>query len=160
VNLVAVGDGGPGPLSPRVTRRPKRKPLLPSQDEIAKLPRLARVAFAARCVQRSAPAMRRADRLADLLSTAEQKEALAGLLAADDPRVAAETVARAAGVILRVACDPRDLLFIRSDFEWLREQVEANGWTDDTPVPPEVFGPMWPPGRVPKWAREKEEPRG
>ena len=31
---------------------------------------------------------------------------------------------------------------------------QANGWSDDTPVPPEVFGPLWPEGRVPKWAKK------
>ena len=52
VSLIAVGDGGPQPLLPRTQRPKKRKPVLPTPDEIAKLPRAARAAFAARCALR------------------------------------------------------------------------------------------------------------
>jgi hypothetical protein len=155
VNLIPIGDGGPGtPLPPA---RPRRKPLLPTADELARLPRSARAAFASRCVERSLPALRRFDPLiADGLIAAERE----AVLAADDPRVAADVALRAAEMILRVASDPRDLLSLRSDFEWARELVEENGWTDDTPVPPDALGPLWPPGRVPEWARDAKRPRG
>ncbi len=128
VRLIPVGDGGPGPLLPRVTKQPKRKSVLPTAGEVAALPRGAGAAFAARCAERVAP----------LVQLGECEDA-AGC---------------AALAILRAAPDPRDLMFIRRDFERLRRLAKANGWTDDTPVPPEVFGPLWPEGYVPKWARE------
>ncbi len=36
------------------------------------------------------------------------------------------------------------------DFERLRQLAEHEKWTDDTPVPPSVFGPMWE-GTPPAW---------
>jgi hypothetical protein len=136
VNLIPVGDGGPGPLLPRVTRPPRRKPMLPGADEIARLPAQARAALAARCTLRVLP-----------------------LTGRREPAASAEdAIAAAAVAILRVSPRPGELVLIRHDFERLRRLAKANGWTDQTPVPPEVFGPLWP-GRVPKWAREKPKPR-
>jgi len=40
---------------------------------------------------------------------------------------------------------------IRRDFDLLARLVSAYGWTDDTPVPPEVFGPLWPEGKPAGW---------
>jgi hypothetical protein len=40
-------------------------------------------------------------------------------------------------------------ILIRQDFEILVELTERHGWTDSSPVPPDVFGPLWPNG-VPK----------
>jgi hypothetical protein len=134
VRLIPVGDGGPGPLPPRVTRRPKRKPALPSQAEIATLPLGARAALAARCARRVAPLVQLGD--------------------------AEDAVGAAACAILRAASDPRQVAVIRRDFEVLKRLARKEKWTDDTPVPPEVFGPMWPEGRVPKWARETNRPQG
>lgn len=225
VGLIPVGDGGPGPLLPRVTRRKERKPLLPSRAEVEKLPRFARVAFAARCARRVFPILRRcwpsapADHLATLenaVAVAEKcssesgvDEAFAAAAAAytvannsesyrvlvatnaacgADPNYAVYLAARAAAeaadvayfavladpapvrvasgvaavtaaAMLHVASDPRDLLVIRRDytrFSWL---AKAHGWTDETPVSPNVVGPFWPPGRVPRWAREANGPR-
>ena len=130
VNLVPVGDGGPGPLLPRMR---KRKKLLPSCDEIAKLPRWARVAFAERCALRVEP-------LVQLDTTTDAGGA-------------------AAIAIRRATPEPWALKFIRRDFERLRQLAKANDWTDDTQVPPEVFGPLWPEGRVPEWAKQTNEPR-
>ena len=135
VKLIPVGDGGPGPLLPRVTSRPKkRKPVLPTAAELAALPGTARAAFAARCARRVEP-------LVQLDATADAAGA-------------------AAVAILRAAPEPWALQFIRRDFDRVWRLAQANGWTDDTPVPPEVFGPLWPEGRVPKWARDANEPRG
>jgi hypothetical protein len=119
-----------------VTRRKKPKPMLPSEAEIATLPRLARVAFAARCTARVQPLTN-------------------GAVHAGEPP---DAVAAAAVAILRVSPRPGELILFRHDFDRLRRLAKANNWTDDTPVPPEVFGPMWP-GRVPKWARQTNEPR-
>lgn len=145
VNLIPVGDGGPGPLLPRVTRRPRPKTLLPRPEEIAKLPRLARVAFATCCVRRALPAQP---------GTAEPPAAVS-----DDPRAVAEIAARAAEAILRVATDPTDLRFLRRDFERFRWLAKHHGWTDDTPVSPDAIGPRWPRNRTPQWARETKKPR-
>lgn len=38
-----------------------------------------------------------------------------------------------------------------SDFETLKEKVQAEKWTDLTPVPASAFGPMWPAGKPPEW---------
>ena len=43
---------------------------------------------------------------------------------------------------------------IRRDFVRLKKLARKEKWTDDTPVPPEVFGPMWPEGVAPYWAVE------
>ena len=135
VGLIPVGDGGPGPLLPRVTRAPKkRKPVLPTAAELAALPGTARAAFAARCARRVEPLVQ--------LDTS------------------ADAAGAAAVAILRAAPEPWALQFIRRDFDRVWRLAQANGWSDDTPVPPEVFGPLWPEGRVPKWATEATEPKG
>ena len=56
VNLIPVGDGGPGPLLPRPPK--KRRPVLPTAAEVAALPRAARAAFAERCALRVEPLVR------------------------------------------------------------------------------------------------------
>ncbi len=43
---------------------------------------------------------------------------------------------------------------IRRDFARLKRFAREQKWTDDTPVPPDVFGPMWPDGVEPYWAVE------
>jgi hypothetical protein len=43
---------------------------------------------------------------------------------------------------------------IRHDFGMLLERAKAEKWTNDTPVPPSVFGEMWPEG-APDWAQIK-----
>jgi hypothetical protein len=133
VHLIPVGDGGPGPCPPRVTKRPKLKPMIPTAAEIAALPALARAALAARCAERVLPLIGRCDCAASV----------------------EDAIARAALAILRVSPKPGELVLIRYDFERLRKLAKENNWTDETPIPADVFGPMWP-GRIPKWAREKK----
>jgi hypothetical protein len=41
--------------------------------------------------------------------------------------------------------------FIRRDFDHLLSLSNYFHWTDDTPVPPEVFGPLWPEGPPKGW---------
>jgi hypothetical protein len=41
---------------------------------------------------------------------------------------------------------------IRRDFGLLQQTAKEERWTDDTPVSPSVFGPMWPAGLAPAWA--------
>jgi hypothetical protein len=43
---------------------------------------------------------------------------------------------------------------IRRDFMRLTKLARKEKWTDDTPVPDNVFGPMWPEVLAPEWAQE------
>jgi hypothetical protein len=43
---------------------------------------------------------------------------------------------------------------IRRDFKTVLELSMKNAWTDDTPVPPSVFGPIWPDGTPDGWPEE------
>ena len=108
---------------PRDTR-----PLLPASEEVAQLPKLAREAFAAQCAARVAP----------LRAGATTPEAVAAVL------LAAATV----GTPIR-----RQLLCVRRDFDRIARLAKAHAWTDDTPVPPDAFGPLWPEGLTPDWAK-------
>ena len=109
------------------------RPLVPTAEEIARLPRNARDALARRCAARVA-------RLLGADGPAELDPRSAAHLLLD--RAAAETPIR------------RQLLCIRRDFDRLRHLARKHDWTDDTPVPPEVFGRMWPVGLTPDWAKE------
>jgi hypothetical protein len=40
---------------------------------------------------------------------------------------------------------------IRRDYELIRRLAAAEHWNDDTPVPPGVFGPLWPDGPPAGW---------
>ncbi len=177
----------------------KNPPILPSEEEIAKLPRWARVAFAARCARRVLPIyfafrdqdMRGIEKL-DLqwvLDETEEsaatahphqgvkegyEETAAGSYAADDKQdEAAYSAANAVAYAAAEAADDlrpatrtfvamnhaklaaehlRDVSsFIRRDFDHLARLAEWQHWTDDTPVPTEVFGPLWPEGPPKGW---------
>ena len=48
-----------------------------------------------------------------------------------------------------------------ADYHLLRQAASREGWTDDTPVPPTFFGPLWPEGEPKDWplpVPEAEEP--
>jgi hypothetical protein len=49
---------------------------------------------------------------------------------------------------------------IRRDFELLKVAAEQEKWTDETPVPPEFFGPLWPEGPPKGWPEEEETSEG
>jgi hypothetical protein len=131
-------DVGP-PLTPEQVKAyreqhgivdPKR-PLIPTAAELARLPRSARAA------QRRASATR-----------------VAPLLHEPQAELDAEAAAR---LMLAAATYPtplaRLLRCLRRDFDRLVYLSKRRNWTDDTPVPPAVFGPMWPTGLTPEWAR-------
>jgi hypothetical protein len=46
---------------------------------------------------------------------------------------------------------------MRRDYELLRAAAASEGWTDDTPVPPEFFGPLWPEGEPEGWPTNGSE---
>ena len=184
---------------------------IPSEEEIATLPRWARVAFSARCARRVLPlfgyhwpeapahhqrAITRAVSVAEnvgyvagaayagvadatyavaadatyAVRTAADAARSAGRSAADAVAAAADAATRsaaraavraAAAAVRAAAADAADMAraAIRYDFNGLRERANAEKWTDDTPVPPTVFGPMWPFGVPKDWPQEHAEDR-
>ena len=114
-------------------KAPTSLPLIPASEEAATLPRTAREAFAARC----------AARVARLRAGAAAPEAAAALI------LAAATTATP----IR-----RQLLCIRRDLDRLKLLAKQNNWTDDTVIPADVFGPMWPESVAPDWAKDPPAP--
>ncbi len=78
------------------------------------------------------------------------------------PRDLTVTVAVAtdAATAILVKSGPDDLRFIRRDFERLKRRARKERWTDDTPVPPDVFGSLWFAGWSPQWTWGTNESRG
>ncbi len=126
---VALDTWQIGEAAPAAERGHPSRPLVPASEDVAKLPRGAREAFAARC----------AARVARLRAGATTPEAAAALILA----------AAAVNTPLR-----RHLLRIRRDFDRLAYLAKKHHWADDTPVPQDVFGPMWHPDFTPDWAKE------
>lgn len=50
-------------------------------------------------------------------------------------------------------------LVIRRDFDHLANLAQWQHYTDDTPVPPEVFGPLWPEGPPAGWPADPDVPQ-
>ena len=167
---------------------------LPTDEEIAELPRWARVAFAARCARRvltildetwdsgkptpinhvgwAVGVAEDAAATATILPRTTVEEADRGLAkcrAAKQPY--ASHVAIAASHAVEAAANPNAVHTrfgvlsgtvlaaddvdtwpqIRRDFDHLSRLAEWQKWGDDTPVPPEVFGPLWPEGPPKGW---------
>lgn len=190
-------------------------PQLPSEEEIAELPRWARVAFAARCARRVLPLYSVADTarwkkhsrvLLDVLDLADDvsdsaklsptlaklKEdvnhiGVAGWTNSDDLTVNPDTLpsywlVRAIWHVIHTvetnkfttcftsvssdvsamrAADAFGFAIaphIRRDFDHLAQLAEVRRWTDDTPVPPDVFGPLWPEGPPKGWPANTDAP--
>lgn len=184
---------------------------LPTENEIEKLPRWARVAFAARCARRVLPLFgvawpeAKQFHFGSVENDVEVSELAASLARAparggDDDVAAtaleahikkaagAQAVARAARRAARAAdCDPNiDVEYdlynfategmeaaaeasdsvsidirpaIRRDFDHLAALAQWQHWTDDTPVPQDVFGPLWPEGPPAGWPANTEIPQ-
>lgn len=132
--LIPMGDGEGLPYRPAPRTRPRRPrgnvPLVPTPDEVAALPRLAREAFVARCEQRVPPGAAGPN-----THVAAVAHYLFATATTDTPLTA-------------------QLRCIRRDLNRLRTLARKGNWTDDTPVPPDVFGPLWPDGVEPHWASE------
>ena len=45
---------------------------------------------------------------------------------------------------------------MRRDYELLKAAAKAEQWTNDTPVPPAFFGPLWPFGKPEHWSSEAD----
>lgn len=173
---------------------------IPTEEEITQLPRLARIAFAARCARRVQPlfqlfwptaprkyrtAVAKAIDLAETAGTGGDISAnayayaFAAADAADAARAAAAAQAAKAAVYAAravnavnatYAYDATDVALvadttatssnaalIRRDFELLRSLAMKENWDDQTPVRPEVFGPMWPEGAPKGWPEKEAE---
>jgi hypothetical protein len=200
---------------------------LPTVDELARLPRWAQVAFAARCARRVLPlfAFRWPDapknytaRLTWAVEISERSAAHAGAggdwappagaltcaaYVCDAVTNAARDRARATEVIKATSIavakfkdqaenifDPHIGVFfhaitshvvgaianhlatsketydsavpvaqriIRYDFDSLAQLAVRQQWTESTPVPPSVFGAMWPDGPPPNWPNAVDE---
>lgn len=120
-----MGSGGPiidpATLPPATPDRMRGSgPLIPTPDEVASLPRSAQEAFAARC----------AARVPSATTAAATAHALLERATLDTPLL-------------------RQLRCLRRDFEKLRHFARQFHWTDDTPVPPDSLGRLWPPGVAP-----------
>ena len=76
-------------------------------------------------------------------------EAATGPAGAEADPAAAEAAAEAAEEIIVKA--------IRLDFERLRNTAKQEKWNNQTPVPPEFFGPLWPDGEPEGWPFAKNE---
>jgi hypothetical protein len=57
----------------------------------------------------------------------------------------------AESALLQISSDPSDLRWFRRDFDRLLHFARQHHWTDETPVPADLLGPLWPEGREPAW---------
>ncbi|WP_439621050.1 hypothetical protein [Gemmata sp.] len=119
------------PKSPASERPRSNVALVPTPDEVAALPKLAREAFAARCEQRVPPGA--------VDATTHVAAAVAQYLFA--------TATTDTPLTAQLRC-------IRRDLTRLRTLARKGNWADDTPVPPDALGPLWPDGVAPHWAAE------
>ncbi len=186
---------------------------VPTVEEIRKLPRWARVAFAARCARRVLPLFRhfwptapsahiravsnavsiaehaaatRATRATCAAAVADADAAAAAAYDTGDDTTAADvafaaaaaaaatratTVAdavadedanaaatTAADAAYAAAADEDARKLIRADLKTILNECASGGWGDNAPVPPTVFGPMWPNGVPQGWPEEDNNP--
>ncbi|MCI0705745.1 MAG: hypothetical protein L0241_32185, partial [Planctomycetia bacterium] len=192
-------------VQPRGPKPDPNRPLIPSREEIEKLPRWAKVAFAARCAHRVLPLVRLfwpeapAEDVRTVASAVEIAERCAAqgsgdgeltkacaaaravyekaedvdaAYAAADAAVAAEfagtgntsdlldatrgSAACAFSLLTRVATlgTARIVMAPARDLDRLTRLAKEQNWTDDTPVPQEVFGPMWDRDPPPWWRED------
>ncbi len=171
---------------------------LPTEEEIAKLPRWARVAFAARCARRVLPLYRHyrshpehrifiqdpewSVRIAEESAANGRSHTDASIgyeeaasVVYEDENPADEAAHNATNAAAYAAADAGDnnrparawfamnyalaaskplvaiSSLVRRDFDQLAQVGCAKHWDDSTPVPPEVFGPLWPEGPPKGW---------
>lgn len=167
---------------------------MPREQEVAKLPRWARVAFAARCARRVLPLFTSGfDGYQDALNTVHRAVCLAEISASEGrahPEAAnyaeaardiyrkvgfdagitqehhfvAVLAARAARLVneqvpVIEAWKDAQIPLIYRDYAVLRCLADEFVWTDETPVPPTVFGPLWPDGMPTGWPADENANR-
>jgi multidrug efflux pump subunit AcrA (membrane-fusion protein) len=104
----------------------------------------ARAAYAAARVDAAARAADAAAYAARAAHAARAAYARAAAYAADATAAAAAAATAATAATATAAA-------MRRDFELLKAAAEREQWTNDTPVPPEFFGPLWPDGEPDGW---------
>lgn len=186
-------------------------PVVPTEEEISKLPRWARVAFAARCAMRVYPLLHDAwpditeENQFQVKSTALAAETAAAngsldtlvanvfrmgaadaahhvsTTAINEGKKHAANIAFVASLAFNSAYAEEghkqitlawksvmrswELLqesssnVARKEFDSLNRIAQWQHWTDDTPVPSEVFGPLWPEGPPIGWPLDSEVSR-
>jgi hypothetical protein len=179
-----------------------------TEEEIAQLPRWAKVAFAARCARRVLPLYQKSwpeapEKYVDVLwSTVESAELSASIATASAKEEETAVVAKATGSaaasppaffvataahLAALAASATDneakdtalaagmasmanaataikairwaVPITRYDFQQVLNESQKGNWTDDTPVPPWVFGPMWPNGVPEDWPEADPQER-
>lgn len=75
----------------------------------------------------------------------------------DNNTARAADAARAAAARVGAEAERTVLRAMRIDFEELKARAVAEQWIDDTPVPPSVFGPLWPEGEPEFWPATESE---
>ena len=129
---------------------------IPTKEEIKKLPRRAQVAFAARCARRVQPVFKAAWPEA----TEEHVEAIERAIRCAETAAAGADVAAYAAAYAACATWISGERYIRRDFGRLAAAARKEGWTDETAVPPEFFGPLWAEGEEPDWGKIAKIERG
>ncbi len=177
-----------GKVSKRAKQPAKNANTLPTEEEIAQLPRWARVAFAARCARRVLPlfqhqwpdapkehvlGVKRAVDTTEQSATGATAAVYAEVAYADSVYAAIDAAADTANAAFDEATDAATtdavsfavdtaahtfdavgrwvIPIVRQDCEQVLNQNRLRHWTDATPVPPSVFGPLWPEGPPQDW---------
>jgi hypothetical protein len=113
-------------------------------------------AHASKAAEAAAHAADAAAHAADATAAAAADNAVTNAAAAS---VAAANAAAETADAARVADDASCVIVrsaIESDFSLLMQKSKTEHWTDGTPVPPIVFGEMWPDKR-PKWVEQAQK---
>lgn len=191
---VAVRDPEPdGPPAEEVAEPTAESDELPTEEEIAKLPRWARVAFAARCARlaqlllindwKDAPEehllaleneiagvensaamasfdlyQRRHTAAAAYVSViaAHSAKSQTVIKAAEAAEVAYGSPVAAASLAVEAGVP---LSIIAREYKKILRTSEIEKWDHSTPVPPTVFGQLWPEGPPPGWPADENPNR-
>lgn len=110
---------------------------------------------------RYAAAAAAADAAADAVAADEDAAdaaAYAGAADAADAAYAADAPEATARIAHKAATEPAGIVAsgIRRDFERLENAAEKEDWTDETPVNPEFFGPLWSKEQEVNWKKARE----
>ena len=126
-----------------------------TKKELETLPRWARVAFSVRCAQRVSGLFRYywKDAPEKHIVAVERALSVASQSARDGNRGGAAAYA-AGDAAKKTGCEAAVRDAQRYDFLMLKRLTEIHNWDDDSPVPPEMCGPIWPEGVPEKWPLE------
>ena len=122
-----------------------------TSGELKTLPRWVRVAFSARCAQRVCGLFRYywKDAPEEHVIAVERAVSVADQSARDGKHVVA--AASAASAAKQIGCEADVRNAQRYDFLMLKRLNEIHGWDDESPIDPDLCGPIWPEGVPEKW---------